>query len=337
MLKNQRPFLTTGIGSLPHTDPYEAVELVLSTFDIPFWPQLPKLSFREQMIPQYTEGIPFIKVDEGKKTVYVERSRTDELERFYESVREDMRLAVSESYAAGLHAFLKVTKGKYFEYLKGHVTGPLTFTLGLNDSSGRPVYFDEELREVCLMCLKAKARWQADMLEARAGQVVIFIDEPIASALGSTTYISVSREESLRLLRETAGAIRECGAVPGIHCCGRAEWPLLLESGIEILSFDAFDYGETIALYPDEIKTFLEYGGTLAWGIVPTTDAITEQNEDKLYGLFMDRLDYLARSIPRSLLTERIMLTPSCGTGSLSVEQATRVFELVMRLKEALS
>jgi len=337
MLKNQRPFLTTGIGSLPHTDPYEAVNLVLSTFDIPFWPQLPKISFREQMIPQYTEGLPFVKIDEGKKTVFAERGRTDELERFYESVRDDMRLAISESYAEGLHVFLQVTKGKFFKYLKGQVTGPLTFTLGLNDSSGRPVYFDEELREVYLMCLKAKARWQVDMLKARAGDVLIFIDEPIASSLGSTAYISVSREESLRLLREMAGSIRESGGIPGIHCCGRAEWPLFLESGIDILSFDAFDYGETIALYPNEIKTFLEYGGTLAWGMVPTTEAITEQNEDKLYGLFMDRLDYLARSIPRTLLTERIMLTPSCGTGSLSVEQAMKVFQLLVRLKEALS
>ncbi len=55
------PFLTTGIGSLPHTDPEEACGLVLATFDIPFWPQLPKLSFRESMIPQFSEGMPFFK------------------------------------------------------------------------------------------------------------------------------------------------------------------------------------------------------------------------------------------------------------------------------------
>ncbi|MDP2168051.1 MAG: hypothetical protein Q8J64_06950, partial [Thermodesulfovibrionales bacterium] len=226
-----KPYSTTGIGSLPHTDPVEASRAVLETFDIPFWPQLPRLSFMEGMVAQYSEGMPFIRTDPEKGSVWLDDSGGEELERFYEGYNDNTLIAVSENHARGLYAFLGEIQGRGFEFLKGHVTGPLTFSLGLNDANGRPVYFNEELREICLMLLKAKVRWQAETLRPHAKGLIMFMDEPILSALGSTTYMGVSRQEALRLLRETSDAIKASGAVSGIHCCGRAEWPLLIEAG----------------------------------------------------------------------------------------------------------
>ena len=83
------PFSTTGIGSLPHRDPVEACRLVLQTFDIPFWPQLPALSFFESMIPQYSEGMPFLKIDEEREKIWVERDGGDALSQFYETCTDD--------------------------------------------------------------------------------------------------------------------------------------------------------------------------------------------------------------------------------------------------------
>ena len=45
----------TCIGSLPHTDPAKAVDLVLSQLrEVPYWPQLPELRFLENMYAQYS-------------------------------------------------------------------------------------------------------------------------------------------------------------------------------------------------------------------------------------------------------------------------------------------
>lgn len=187
------------------------------------------------------------------------------------------------------------------------------------------------------MGLAAKARWQVDALKAKADEVIIFIDEPVAGALGSTAYITVERQEALRLLKEMVRAIKNCGAIPGIHCCGRAEWPLLIDSGVEILNFDAYDYGDTLLIYPAEVEAFLKNGGSLAWGIVPTTDAINGESEESVYALFMRRFEKLATRIPASLLKEKILLTPACGAGSLSETEALKVFELIIRLKESLT
>jgi hypothetical protein len=330
------PFLTTGIGSLPHADPEGACRLVLETFDIPFWPQLPKVSFHESMIAQFSEGLPLLKIDEKRETIWVQRDG-DDLTRFYETYSEDLTIAVSDSFAAGFSVFISKIIDKQFRFLKGHVTGPLTFTLGLKDSDGRLVYFDEELREISLLVLKAKIRWQTEMLKKSAEQVIIFIDEPVLSALGSSSYIGVAPEEALRLLRESSDAIKNAGCISGIHCCSKADWPLVINSGVSIISFDAYDYIETISLYPSEFTEFLKGGGYLAWGIVPTTDAIQDENAGSIKRCFDKSVEMLSKSLPSDLLLSQILLTPSCGTGSRSIEETEKVFRTLIELKKLLT
>jgi len=328
-----KPFSTTGIGSLPHTDTEEACRLVLQTFDIPFWPQLPALSFRESMIPQYCEDMPFLKIDEEREKVWVERDGGDVLAKFYETCSDDWESPVSERYAQGLYAFVKNIKNRRFPFLKGHVTGPLTFTLGLRDEKGKCVYYDEELREISLLLLKAKIRWQIKLLTPFADRVVIFIDEPILSALGSTAYMGVDTTEALRLLKETVESVKLAGGISGIHCCGKADWPLVINSGADIISFDAYDYTGTIALYPAEFSGFLKKDGYLAWGIVPTTEVIADENTDSIKKRFDNSLAQLSKVLPQDLLLSQILLTPACGTGSRSIEETIKIFKILTELK----
>jgi methionine synthase II (cobalamin-independent) len=331
------PFLTTGIGSLPHKDPQDACRLVLETCDIPFWPQLPQLSFHELMIPQFSEGLPFLKIDEIKEKIWIERDASDALTKFYETCTEDCRIAVSGQYTKGFYAFTRAVKDRHFQFLKGQVTGPLTFTLGLKDREGKLVYFDEELREICLLLLKAKVRWQSEILKPFAEKVIIFIDEPILSALGTSSYIGVDSAEALRLLKDTADVIRQEGCIPGIHCCSKADWPLVIRSDVRVISFDAYDYIGTISLYPSEFTDFMKGGGYLAWGIVPTTDFIEEEDAYSLKRRFDKGVEALSKSMPADLLLSQVLLTPSCGTGSRSVEETVKVFRTLVELKKLLT
>ncbi len=329
-------FSTTGIGSLPHRNAVDACELVLGTFDIPFWPQLPNISFRESMIVQYSEGMPFVKIDEQRESISVIRDESDELERFYECCTEAARISISEDYGRGLHTFLKMVKGRRFPLLKGHITGPVTFTLGLKDREGRLVFFDEELREIASMLLKAKMRWQIDALKQHAGEVIIFIDEPILSALGSSSYLGVDAGEAFRLIRDMTSAIKDAGGISGVHCCGRADWPMVLESGAQIINFDAFEYFDSLAIYHDQISEFLNSGGYLAWGIVPTSDVIEKVDDGQLIKLMHSHLDQLCKYVPAGLVKENILITPSCGAASRSIGETTKICQLLMRLKEAM-
>jgi methionine synthase II (cobalamin-independent) len=331
-----KAFSTTGIGSLPHRNAVEACELVLRTFDIPFWPQLPNISFRESMIIQYSEGMPFIRVNEQREAISVMRDESDELERFYETCTETARISISEDYGLGLHTFLKMVKGRRFPLLKGQVTGPVTFTLGLKNHHGRLAFFDEELREIASMLLKAKMRWQIDALKQHAEEVIIFIDEPILSALGSSSYLGVDSGEAFRLIKDMSSAINDAGGISGVHCCGRADWPMVLESGAQIINFDAFDYFDTLVIYHEQLNKFLSGGGYLAWGIVPTSDVIEKVDDGQLIRLMHAHLDELCKYLPAQLVQENILITPSCGAASRSVGETTKICQLLMRLKEAM-
>ncbi len=331
-----KAFHTTGIGSLPHTDPIEACNIVLDSVDIPFWPQLPHRSFRESMGPQYSEGFPFIRIDGDN--LHVEPAENAASSAFYEAIAGRTGFPISAEYAAGLHAFIDILKqrNQRLDAVKGHITGPLTFSLSLTDKEKRPIFFDDEMRELSLELLKGKASWQIDILKPFAEKVLIFVDEPILTALGTSTYIGVSNEEASRMLREIVNYIHECGGLAGIHCCGKADWPLVLSSGIDVFNFDAFDYGDTLGIYPKEIRAFLENKGVIAWGIVPTTEAIKEVS----FGLLRERLEHSLTSlekldIPGDMLRQQALITPSCGTGSLDTKDALKVFSLLKELRNS--
>ena len=133
MLESRLP--TTGIGSLPLTDAEEAASFVLEAdLTIPFWPQLPKRYFLEQMVPQYSEGMPCVlPVPSEGKVVLEPAAQYRELEKFYEKyLSEDpSAFAMAEESAAGLYAFERAAAGRTWPIVKGQVTGPLTFATGI--------------------------------------------------------------------------------------------------------------------------------------------------------------------------------------------------------------
>lgn len=329
-------FNTTGIGSLPHTDPVEACNVIINSVDIPFWPQLPCRCFNESMVPQYSEGFPFIRIDGD--SVHTDKADEAALSAFYEAIANRSGFPVSREYAAGFYAFIDILgkKEKRFDAIKGHITGPITFALSLTDKKKRPIFFDDEIRDLSLELLKGKVSWQIDMLKPFAEKVLIFVDEPILTALGSSTYIGVSNEEASRMLKEIVAYIKECGGIAGMHCCGRADWPLALGSGIEVFNFDAYELWNTLSIYPNEFKDYIDRGGFIAWGVVPTTEAI----KTATLPLLKERLEKGLTSledigISRERLRRQSLITPSCGTGSLSKEDALKVFALLKDLRNS--
>jgi len=327
-------FSTTGIGSLPYSDPSEACRVILDSFDIPFWPQLPHRSFLELMVPQYSEGFPFVKIQ--GENIRIEKAEEQAVASFYEAVEARNGFSISREYAAGLYAFIDILKknsGK-LPVVKGQITGPLTFTLSLTDDQKRPIYFDEEMRELALELLKGKAYWQIETLRPYAEEVLLFIDEPILSALGTSSYIGVDTVEAKRLLSELIKHVKASGGIAGIHCCGKADWPLVLTSNPDVFSFDSYFFWDTIGLYPDEIKAFINNGGFIAWGIVPTTDAIREAGPQGLREQLERGISSLEKiGLPKDKLLGQALLTPSCGTGSMEIKDALKVFSLLKGLK----
>jgi hypothetical protein len=339
-------FLATAIGSFPHPDAAVAVDISMKTLpEAPVWPQLPKLGLTEQMEIQYSEGMPRAMVDSEKGRMYFDTSGdySEELALFYERYMDAMEgsgdlspFAISPSYSRGIYEFEKrlISEHKKFPYVKVHTTGPCSFSLTVVDEQKRAMYYNEEFRDVIVKALALKSRWQIKKFAPYAERIICFIDEPILSAFGSSTYISVKRDDVVSLIREMVEAIHMDGAIAGVHCCGNTEWPILFDAGVDMANLDAYQYGETIALYPGAVKEFIARGGIIAWGIVPTSVKIREEDALSLEKRFDALVASLAQKsgISADAIYEHSAITPSCGTGSMSVADAERVFNVLHEL-----
>ena len=328
---------TTGIGSLPIKDAGEALRIILDSTDIPFWPQLPKRDFKEQMVPQFSEGMPCIRLDQERERIWIDVSeeRANGVYKFYEAFLEGNpdKFSISEDFSIGFHEFLRKLRedgSKRYRYIKGQVTGPITFSLGLADQNKRPIYYDDELRDIAIKLISMKALYQIKELEGFVEKVIIFIDEPILSAVGSSAYLGIERKDVEKALDEIIDAIHSGNALSGIHCCGNTDWSLVTSTGIDILSFDAYHFFNSLTIYPEEIKGFINRGGYLAWGIIPTGEDIRHETEIGLKERLEKDLKILRDiGIDEKRLREQCLITPSCGTGAMEIDDAKRVFELL--------
>ena len=336
------PFAATGIGSFPHRDEKEVFRLILQNFpEIPFWPQLPKRSFFEGMVVQYSQGFPCLRWDEREQRVWVDTTQgfDKEVDRFYSWLEngELEPFQITEDFAKGLRITEDLVLEKYrkdVKYIKGQVTGPITFGLSLLDEGRRPIFYEPTLREILVNHLSSKARW----MEKRFNELfpglktILFFDEPSLSSFGSA-FSSLNREEVILSLNECFSAVK---GLKGVHCCGNTDWSLLLSTNLDILSFDAYGYLETIALYPKELRSFLERGGVLAWGIIPTSEAILKEDVQSLVTRFKKGVDILAKKGIDPALLQRAIITPSCGTASLPIPLAERVCEVTAEVSKRL-
>ncbi|MFC2000983.1 methionine synthase [Chloroflexota bacterium] len=325
--------LPTIIGSMPHVDPQTACSQISRYLrDIPAWPQLPQRSFLENMNVQYSQGFPGV-VLEGDR-IYVDRSQDLDkpLERLYAAylANDVAKYPVSPEYAAGLHSFLALTELSPL-IVKGQVTGPITWGATVTDANSKAIIYDEVLGDVVSKLLRLKASWQEKALREISKNTIIFVDEPYMTAYGSTSLITLSRDKVINLLEEVFQGI---SGLKGVHCCGNTDWSVLLDTSADILSFDAYNYAQSLSLYPLEVKRFLDRQGTIAWGIIPNDeDSLVKESAASL----KDRLEeamapFTRKGIRFQQLIKQGLLTPSCGLASLPEEAAERVLELLTEL-----
>lgn len=333
-------FEATGIGSVPFQDPQIACRVIFDNFkSIPFWPQLPKRSFLENMYVQFSEEIPGLVLDDNNKTIHVDTSKVaGDIEEVYgKYVEGDLDFfSISENYAKGFYEFLEYLKTphKNIKFVKGQVTGPISYGLCLTDQNKRAIIYDRDLFEVVTKILIMKTRWQIKRLKKFFPNLIIFIDEPYLVSIGSS-FVNINIESAFERFDEVVKAIKNEGVYVGVHCCGNTDFSLLLKREIDILSFDAYNFTKEFLLYSGDIKNFLKMGGTIAWGIVPSSEGIGKETTKTL----IDKLKYALTILTNKGIEKRdlsSLVTPSCGVGTLDETSAKKILEYTRVLSDKL-
>ena len=324
--------LPTIIGSMPHTNPVEACNLVTRFLkDIPAWPQLPRRSYKEDMVVQFSQGFPGIV--ESENSIYIDRSLDIDkpLEALYAAYLDNDadKYPVGAEYAAGLYELISRTELQP-QAVKGQITGPISWGLSVTDVDKRAVLYDDILSDAAAKLLRLTAGWQENRLGILSDKTIIFVDEPSMASYGSA-FFSLPKENVIRLLEEVLGGIR---GIKGIHCCGNTDWSLILGTSTDVLSFDTYNYARSLTLYPAEVKQFLDRGGAIAWGIVPNSE--DNLNKETVASL-KDRLEeamspFTRHGVPFRQLIEQALITPSCSLSYISEEVSAGTLELLADL-----
>jgi hypothetical protein len=182
-----------------------------------------------------------------------------------------------------------------------------------------------------------KARWQVERLSQFQKPVIIFFDEPGLAGYGSSEFTSISREDVNQCFEEVFEPVHQAGGLAGVHVCANTDWSLVLDSAVDIVSFDAYAYFDRFILYPDQIKTFLEAGKILAWGIVPTlnVDDLEKETTSSLVRQLEEKIQQIeSLGIDSGTLINQSLITPTCGTGTLSVDLTQKVLKITREVSQ---
>jgi hypothetical protein len=339
------------IGSLPVKNHREAAALAWEySPDIPLWVQLPA-NPAEGMIVQFQPGLPGLIPENGKPCIHTQGPGFEaELVNFYEEylgVVENQqdpnrtRFALTRDTAEGFFVFQEMLANppSVPVAVKGQVTGPITFATSITDQDNRAIFYNEQLRDAAVKLLSLKAVWQVKQLSRFKVPVIMFIDEPALAGFGSSEFTSISRDQVNACLGEVIEAVKGAGGIPGIHVCANTDWSLILETSVDIVNFDAYSFFDRFVLYPDHIRNFVNAGGILAWGIVPTGhgEDIDGATPDNLAEKLREQIGVLENlGIGKSRILAQSLISPSCGTGSLSYAHALKVLELTKSVSEIL-
>lgn len=306
------PLSIIGIGSVPYQEGEDASLRIFKEWDIPFWPQYPSRSKKENFVFQFLESFPGLQVSGAPafdESVYLKMQKEyrRRLNQAFEK-RQFQAFEPSKEWALGYFQMRQLLEDGQFpekETIKLQITGPGTVWNSFFSSRATREN-QKEIQIDLFRTLAAAGLAQIHRMRSFQRQPLIFIDEPLL--LGDP-----------RPLAEMAAAFKESGAGVGLHFCSSSaadeEWA---RHDLNFLHFDLHVLRNTDTHFIRLLRRFLKKGGWIVWGLVPARENVKSGGED-YSGLLMEWVGRVAeRALPEEAILARSLLAPACGTGLLS-------------------
>jgi hypothetical protein len=314
---------TTAMGIMPHRDVERALKLVL-TLDIPFWPQLPHVSLYEDMYVQSSENFPGIAIDfEKGRLTFNTANFEEQLNEYFTKTESPETYALTPKYAMVFQKFLSQNLQGY-KAIRGQITGPVSFGFKVLDENLKPIIYNEEVKAILFDFIQKKVNVQYQELKTKNQNAFVWVDEP---GLGYV-FSGLSGYNDQQAKEDYYQFVQGIEGPKGLHLCAEVNLPYLLELGVEILSFDAFQIGFMPKEYTQSVKDFIQKGGIISWGIVPTElKALEAQTPDTLAALLSGYWTIISENtdLPLDQLAAQALIAPArCCLVELTLDAAER-------------
>lgn len=319
-----RPGLATACGSLPHDELSDATAAVLRSLpDLPAAPSLPNRDPAEGMLGQGATGMAGVRVrPDGGLDVDPDALSVAGVG----DGPDDLPASAFRSTTEFLDA---LAERGWRGSVKLQCTGPVTLGVALVAAGAPPRRAFPAAGEA--VRLRARALVAATRARLPESPLVVVVDEP---SLGRATLgdAPIAVEEAVDLVSGALAAV-EAHAVSGLHCCAVADWGAVLRAGPQLLSIPV---DVAASLRAADLGPFLERGGWVAWGAVPTDGPLAPVDgggTTRLWHKLAARWHALADGgVDPVLLRRRALVTPACGLARHDVAQATMALRLTAAL-----
>jgi methionine synthase II (cobalamin-independent) len=302
-----RPVPTTwgpasGVGSLPGTDPAEAVRIVLGELPgLPHLPELPGRGAGADLIGRTAALLVDLAVD-----------LTPAGWRLVPRAGIDLRRA-REFLARDLDALHEAADGHTGPF-KVQAAGPFTLAAGLERIRGERAIFDAGARRDLAQSLAEGIAEHVAAVRGRVpgAQVMVQLDEPslpavLQGGLPTTSgFGKLPPVDAPDVEAELAAVVGALAAPVVVHCCApRLPWELLRAAGADGISFDL-----GLVQDLDDVGTAVDAGTHLLVGVVPGTDATLPAPKATATRVraWWNELGFAADRLP-----DAVTLTPTCG------------------------
>ncbi len=300
---------TTAMGIMPHSDIDRALQLALS-LDIPFWPQLPRVSFYEDMYAQASQFFPGVRLDiAGEKVLFSRRDFEDGIAQYETLLHDPVSLGLTREYSRVYHRFLEKDLSSAYA-IRGQMTGPVSFGFRVIDENDRPVIYDESVKTILFDFIQRKVNIQCQQLRQKNPRAFVWLDEPGLGWVfsGFTGYADVQAREDYRSFMDGIEGLK------ALHLCAAVNLPYLLSLGIEVLSFDAYQIEVMPMGYTAAVGDYLRQGNIIAWGIIPTdSDSLGRETPETLAGRLAGYWDKVTAGtgIEGKQIAEQALIAPA--------------------------
>ena len=317
----------TGIGSWPGTSPRQAAEIVVGELHtLPHLVELPARGVGADMIGRAGALLVDIGIDTVPRGYRIASGRSSVVRRAVSLLNEDLD-ALEEAWEnAGLRGNIRTVKVQS--------PGPITLAAQLELSGGHRAITDAgAVRDLAASLGEGMARHRAEVARRLDTSVVVQFDEPLLPAAlqgrltGVTSFTPVHPVDEPVAIGLIDDCIATIGAAVMLHCCAAdLPWNLLQRSSIHALSVDV---STLTAADLDGIGEFVESGRTVVLGVVPATAPAARPSSEEVAKAAVAVTDRLG--FPRSVLRERIGVTPACGLAGATPEWARIAIELAQK------
>jgi hypothetical protein len=127
-------------------------------------------------------------------------------------------------------------------------------------------------------------------------------------------FSGLSGYDDLLAGREYRGFIDSLEGPGALHLCANVNLPYLLGLGTSILSFDAYQLELLPKGYADSVAEFLDNGGLISWGIVPTDSTTLEkETPESLAGLLSGYWEVVGENtgVPAAQVARQALIAPA--------------------------